>query len=101
MVIIRAQFGYTLQTDSTIAPPKNKPAMFINECFIIMAARHKEGCYGKNVFIYFLVCKGLLLRVVLSNHDVGVARGTVFQEIRPGAGLKTGDFVEEKLGGLQ
>ena len=25
--------------------------------------------------------------------------GTVFQEIRPDAGFKTGDFVEEKLGG--
>ena len=29
-----------------------------------------------------------------------VARGTVFQEIRPWAGFKTGDFVIEKLGGL-
>ena len=28
---------------------------------------------------------------------VGVARGTVFEEIRPGAGFKTGDFVKEKL----
>ena len=26
-------------------------------------------------------------------------RSTVLQEIRPGAGFKTGDFVEEKLGG--
>ena len=31
--------------------------------------------------------------------DVGVARGTIFQEIRPGAGLETGDFVQEKFGG--
>ena len=31
----------------------------------------------------------------LSNDDVGVARGTLFQEIRPGAGFKTGDFVKE------
>ena len=30
----------------------------------------------------------------------GVSRGAVFEEIRPGAGFKTGDFVEEKLGGL-
>ena len=36
----------------------------------------------------------------LSNNDVGVARGTVFQEVRPGAGFKTGDFVKERLGGL-
>ena len=29
-----------------------------------------------------------------------VARDTVFQEIRPGVGFETGDFVKEKLGGL-
>ena len=33
------------------------------------------------------------------NDDAGVARGTVFQEVWPGAGFKTGDFVKEKLGG--
>ena len=27
-------------------------------------------------------------------------RGTAFQEVRPGAGFKTGDFVEEKFGGV-
>ena len=43
---------------------------------------------------YFPICKGL------SNDDVGVGRDTVFQEIRPGAGLQTGHFVEEKFGGL-
>ena len=31
--------------------------------------------------------------------DVGVSTDTVFQEIRPGAGFETGDFVKEKLGG--
>ena len=31
---------------------------------------------------------------------VGVAKGTVFQETRLGAGFKTSDFVEEKLGAL-
>ena len=45
----------------------------------------------------FIVCKGLL---VLSNDDVGVAGGTVFQEVRPGAGFRTGAFVKEKFGGL-
>ena len=35
----------------------------------------------------------------LSNDDVGVERGTVFQELRPGAGFKAGDSVKEKLGG--
>ena len=46
----------------------------------------------ENVFFaYFLACKGLVL---LSNDDVGVARGTVFQNMRPGAGFKTGNFVK-------
>ena len=45
------------------------------------------------IFTYLLVCKGL------SNDDVG-AGGTIFQEIRPRAGFKTGDFVKEMLGGL-
>ena len=44
--------------------------------------------------MYFLVCEGL------STDGVGVAEGTMFLETRPGAGLKTSDFVKEKLGGL-
>ena len=48
----------------------------------------------KIISIYFLVCKERL------NDDVGVARGTVFQASRSGAGFKTDDFVKEKLGGL-
>ena len=59
-----------------------------------MAARHEEGCYEKKSLMYSLACAGL------SNDDVGVARGTVFQEVRPGDGLKISDFVGEKLGGL-
>ena len=54
------------------------------------------------MFFTFLVCKRLvlvLLLVVLSNHDVGVARGTVFQEIRPGVGFETGDSAKKKLAG--
>ena len=39
------------------------------------------------------MCKGL------TTDDVEVSRDTVIQEIRPGAGFETGDFVEEKLGG--
>ena len=35
----------------------------------------------------------------LSNDDDWVAKGTVFQELRMGAGFKTGEFVKEKLGG--
>ena len=45
-------------------------------------------------YTWVLVCKEL------SNGDVGVAIGTVFQEIRSGVGFKTSDFVEEKLGVL-
>ena len=59
-----------------------------------MAARHEEGCNEKSILKLFRVCKGL------SNDDVGAARGAVFQEIRPGAGFRTGDFVNEKLWGL-
>ena len=36
------------------------------------------------------MCKGL------SIDGVGMSRDTVFQEIRPGAGFETGDFVKEK-----
>ena len=43
--------------------------------------------------MYYLLCREL------SNDGVvGVARGTVFPELRRGAGFKTGDFVKEKLG---
>ena len=61
-----------------------------------MAARHEEGCY-KYIYVFgcLLVCEGL------SNDDVGVARGTVFQAIRSEAGFKTGDFFKEKLGGYR
>ena len=37
----------------------------------------------------------------LSNDDVRVVTGTVFQEIfKEGVGFKTGDIVKEKLGAL-
>ena len=78
------------KTGSTIRPPP-KTAILFNERF--MAARQEERRYDTQLFVYFLVCKGL------SNDGVGVARGTVFEEIRPGASFKTGDFVNEKLGG--
>ena len=59
-----------------------------------MAARPELGCYEKRILTHFHACKGL------SNDYVGAAWGTVFQEIRPDAGFKTGDFAEEKLGRL-
>ena len=63
--------------DSAIAPPPSplhhpKPAIFFNERFV--AARHEERCFAKSIFVYFLFGKGL------SNDDVGVARGAIFQE---------------------
>ena len=56
-----------------------------------MANRHEEERSLSNFSKYFFVCKQL------SKDDVAVARGIVFQEVRPGAGFKAGDFVEEKL----
>ena len=53
-----------------------------------MAARREEGCYEKNIFTYCLVDKGP------SHDDVRVARGTVLQEIAPGAG----DFIKKSSG---
>ena len=35
----------------------------------------------------------------IERDGVGATTGTVFQDIRPGAGFKTGNFVEEELGG--
>ena len=46
------------------------------------------------IFIYFLVCKRT------SNDNTEGARGTVFQDIRPGAVFKTVHFVREMLVGL-
>ena len=43
----------------------------------------------KKVSTNFLVCEGLPIS------DVGVTWGTVFQEVRPGAGFITRDFVIE------
>ena len=54
-----------------------------------MAAPHDKRLYDKTVVTHLLVCEGL------SNDDFGVARGFLFQEIWPGAGIKPGDFVNE------
>ena len=67
--------------------------MFSNERFVKLVDTIKDTAERK-VSTYFLVCKGL------SIDDVGVLKDTIFQEIRPGAGFETGDFVKEKLAGL-
>ena len=85
-----------LPSDSTIATPLQKKTVIVfNERF--MAARHeKEDAKNKahpQASMFLFAKKGL------SNDDVGLAGGTVFEGIRPGAGFKTGDFAKEKLGG--
>ena len=49
---------------------------------------------NSTIFIFFLPSRDY--RTTTS----GWQGGTVFQEIRPGAGFETGDFVEEMLEGL-
>ena len=46
-----------------------------------------------------LVLSSCLRRTTSNDGVVGVARGAVFQQIRPGVGFKTSDFVQEMLGG--
>ena len=53
-----------------------------------------KGAINKTFPYMFLFCKWL------SNDDVGVSMDTVFQDVRPKAGFKTGDFVKQKLGRL-
>ena len=79
-------------TDSTIAPSQ-KNSDFLQRTFRLLLDTKKGACYEMDMFTCFLVCEGL------STDDVGVARGTVLQEIRPCAGFKTDHFVKEKLGG--
>ena len=57
-----------------------------------MAARFEDALM-KKIFPCIFLCKGR------SNDDVGVARSTVFQEIRPAAGFKNGDIGKKELGG--
>ena len=78
---------------TTIAPPQTSD--FFNERF--MAARNEEGCYGQKKSLQILPC---LQKDFRTKINIEVEMGTVFGEIRPGAGFRTGDFVEEKLGGL-
>ena len=85
-LIIHSHGQKTEMADSTIAPPP-QPA-------ISMAARREEGCHEKHTFTHIVACKGL------SNKGVGMARGAIIEEIRPGAGFETCDFVQEKLDGL-
>ena len=73
--------------------PQQKTAVFFDERFV--AARYEEGCYEKHLL---RICS--CSRMTVDRSHVGVAKGTLFQEIRPWAGFKTGDFVKDKSGGL-
>ena len=77
---------------TTIPPPPNQ-RFCLQGTFHDCSTRERPPL-KKIVSICFVICKGL------SNDDVEVARGTVFQEVRPGAIFETGHFVKEKLGGL-
>ena len=78
-------------TGSTVAPPPNQRFSLTNVSWLLGGTKSANK---KKVSTYFLLCKGL------SNKDVGVARGTVSQEVRPGAGFRAANFVNEKLGRL-
>ena len=60
-----------------------------------MAARHEKGCYEtyRNIF------SCLLRRTMISNGDVGVARGTIFPEIRPELVSKSAVSLKKSWGG--
>ena len=77
-------------------PPPTKSAIFFNERFV--AVRQGAGRHSlKNSLQYVLLAakKG-----VSSNDDVGVARGTAFQEVGPGAGFtKPANFRSKKVWG--
>ena len=79
------------ETDATIAYPPNQRFLLTKVSRLLDT---RQDTLDGKVPTCFLVCKGL------SIDGVGVSRGAVFQEIRPGAGFETGDFVKEKLGGL-
>ena len=61
-----------------------------------MAARHEEGCYEDIPSHIFLFANNYRTMTSGGQGDTPY----FIQEIRPGAGFNTGDFVEEKLEGL-
>ena len=79
-----------VQTDSTIAPIKTSD--FLQRTTFHGCSTQGRIPLRKTYPCIFLVCKGLTI------DDVGVSRNTVFQEIRPGDGLETADFVKQELG---
>ena len=81
----------TPRTDSTIAPPKNQRFSSTNVSWLLDA---REGA-TKNIYSSII-----LFAKDYTTMTSGVARGTVIQEMQPGAGFETDDFVQETLRGL-
>ena len=85
------QMGKTDGDSFYDSPPLNQRRSLTNVSWLL---DKREDPIESKVSTYFLVCKGL------SIDSLGVSRDTVLQEVRPGAGFETDDYVEEKLGGL-
>ena len=84
-------------------PPPKTTIDFFQRMFHGCSTRGRA--LSKNSPPYVLrLAKGLLVLVLALSNKINtsgrVARGTAFQELRPGAGFTTGDFVRETLGGL-
>ena len=79
--------------DSTLAPPKNQRFPSTNVSWVL--GTRTDATKNTMFRHFFLLEKGR------SNDDVGGARGTDFQEMRPGASSKTGHFLKKKLGGYR
>ena len=67
--------------------PPPKPAIFFSDSVSWLLDTRKNDRQIRSSHTFFFAKEGLV--VVLSNDGVGVARGTIFQEICPGAGFKT------------
>ena len=81
-------------TDSSIAPLQNQ-RFSLTDVSCLLDTRNGYYNIERKVSIYFLVCK----KVYRSTTSGRVSRDTAFQEIRPGAGFETGDFVKKKRWG--
>ena len=82
--------GRRARTRSTMPFPKSSD--FFNERSWLYDTRRDAS--KNNPYLCLIGLKGLL------NDDVGVARGPVLQEIRPGAGFQINGFVKVNVGGL-
>ena len=78
------------------SPPQNQRFCLTNASWLLDMRKVAINSRSQHIFLF--------ATIGLWNNDLGVARGIiiiVLQEVRPGAGFKTGDFVQEKLWGLQ